>query len=526
MNRTRFNKVLAPFAVRFSILLGIACLLPMASRLTGEVTSNPTFEIFRTSGEKQIFRITVPFGKTLASYSVLTLGAPNLDFKSVPRGTNCPDVVAGSCAIEVQFQPTAPGKRLGAVVLSDASGNVLQTVSLVGIGKGPMEAFGPGIISTFVGNGKGADGGLAAGALLAGPTGIATDGFGNLYIADEKGNKIRKVTPSGVITTFAGTGSMGYSGDGRRATSARLSGPMAVLVDGAGFVYIADTGNNVIRLVNTAGIISTYAGQYYAPGTPPPPVCSRAIDSAGDGCPGNQIVLNMPVDMVFCNSQNLHIADKLNNRIRTVLRITHRMITQVGNGIAGYNGDGELNTRAELNGPTGVAMDAANNIYVADTGNYIIRKTLLTGTTPNPISTVAGTPGSRGNVGDGGRAINAQLNYPRGVQVDAAGNIYISDSDSHVIRKVDVSNGLISTIAGTATAGYSGDGGPATRARLNVPSGILLDTNGNLYIADSHGTVVRKVDFSNGPSFAFTNVPEHVADALKNVSLMNLTTRH
>jgi sugar lactone lactonase YvrE len=496
----------------------------MAPLLSAQVTATPSFEIYSAPGATQVFTINVPSGTTLASVSVLTQGAPNLDFNSVASGTSCPNVVAGTCKVEVLFQPTAPGRRQGMVVLKDPSGNVLLGVSLDGTGTGPMVAFGPGIISTFAGGGKGGDGGPATSAQLTDPTDIVVDGFGNHYIADPKANKIFKVTPAGVISTFAGTGSAGHSGDGGPATSAMLSGPMAVLVDGAGFIYIADTGNNVVRMVSTSGIISTYMGQYYAPGTTPPPVCAAATNSVGDGCPGNQMIMNMPMALVFCVHQNIHVADKLNNRVRTLMRVTNQTITQVGNGVQGYNGDGELNTSAELNGPTGMAMDAANFIYVADSGNHIIRKTLLSGTTPEPISTVAGTPGSAGNAGDGSPAINAQLNNPDGVQVDPAGDIYIADSDSHVIRKVNISDGKISTIAGTATAGYTGDGGPANIAQLNVPAGILLDGTGNLFIADSQNAVVRKVDVSDAPTLTFANTQVGAASVSQNISLMNLGT--
>jgi hypothetical protein len=141
-----------------------------------------------------------------------------------------------------------------------------------------------------------------------------------------------------------------------------------------------------------------------------------------------------------------------------------------------------------------MAMDAANYIYIADSGNHIIRKTLLTGTTPNPISTVAGTPGSAGKTGDGGPAINAQLNNPVGVRVDPAGDIYISDSDSQVIREVNAATGKISTIVGTGSSGGSGDGGQSSIAQLNVPVGLLLDEIGNLYIADSQNAAIRKVN--------------------------------
>jgi large repetitive protein len=523
MNKIWRKYVQPSFAVRLSIQSGIfAFLLLIAPKLSAQVASNPALEIFSAPGTTQAFSITVASGTTLGSFSVLTLGAPNLDFTSVPAGTSCPNVVAGACTINVQFQPTAPGRRQGMIVLKDLSGKVLLVVSLDGSATGPMAGFGPGIISTFAGNGTAGDGGLATSALLAGPSGIAVDGFGNHYIADQKANKIRKVTAAGVISTFAGTGAPGYSGDGGLATSAMLSGPMSVILDGAGFVYIADTGNNVIRMVDTAGTISTYMGQFYAPGTTPPAVCAAHTNSVGDGCPGNQMIMNMPVDMVFCHAQNIHVSDKLNNRVRTIIRTSYQTITQVGDGIAGYNGDGELNTSAHLNGPTGLIMDAANFIYVADSGNHIIRKTLLTGTTPNPISTIAGIHGSAGNTGDGGPAITAQLNDPRGVAVDPAGDIYISDSGSAVVRKVNVATGLISTVAGTATAGYTGDGGAATSAQLNVPAGILLDDFGNLYITDSQSSVVRKVDFSDAPPLTFASTAVGATSAAQDVTVMNL----
>ena len=494
----------------------------VAPQLSAQVTANPQYEIFTAPGTTVVFTITVSSGTTLGSVSVLTLGAPNLDFSSVASGTTCPNVVSGTCTVEVRFQPTAPGRRQGMVVLKDPSGKVLLVMSLDGTGSGPLAGFGPGTISTFAGSGTGGDGGQASSAQLSFPTGIAVDGFGNHYIADQKANKVRKVTSAGVISTFAGTGTAGYSGDGGPATSAQLSSPMDVLVDGAGFVYIADTGNNVVRMVDTSGNISTYVGQYYAPRTTPPAVCAAAINSVGDGCPGNQMIMNMPVALVFCVHQNIHVADKLNNRVRTVLRTTYQTITQVGNGVQGYNGDGELNTSAELNGPTGMIMDSANYIYVADSGNHIIRKTLLSGTTPQPISTVAGTPGSAGNTGDGGPAVNAQLNNPEGVAVDPAGDIYISDAGSQVIRKVNISDGTISTIAGTAAAGFSGDGGVATGATLNAPAGILLDETGNLYVADSQNAAVRKVDMADAPTLTFANTQVGAASAAQNVAVMNL----
>jgi len=524
LNRIAGRHVPPAFAARLSTLSIVsACLLVMAPRLSAQVTSSPSLEIFKAPGTTQVFTITVPSGTTLGSVSVLTRGAPNLDFTSVSAGTTCPTLTAGKCNVEVLFQPTAPGRRQGMVVLSDPSGNVLLGVSLDAAGNGPMSAFGPPPISTFAGGGTGGDGGPAASAQLAGPTGIAVDGFGNHYIADQKANKVFKVTPAGVISTFAGTGTAGFSGDGGPATSAQLNGPMSVLSDGAGFIFIADTNNNVVRMVDNKGNISTYAGQFYPAGGTPPPVCAAATNSVGDGCPGNQMIMNTPVDLVFCHAQNVHISDKLNNRVRTIIRTTYQTITQVGNGVAGYNGDSGLsNQTAELNGPTGMDMDAANFIYVADTGNHIIRKTLLSGTTPEPISTVVGTPGTAGNSGDGGLATSALLDSPVGVKVDPAGNLYISDSSSQVVRKFNVADGKISTIVGTATAGNTGNGGPATAAQLNAPFGVLLDDNGNLYIADTQNIVIRKVDVADAPSVSFPNTPMGVTSPAQDVTVMNL----
>lgn len=515
LNRIRSRYVHAAIAVRLSILLSLSAfvLLLGTSPLSAQVTSTPGYVIFGAPGATETFAIAVASGTTLGSFSVLTLGAPNLDFNSVASGTTCPTVTAGTCTIEVVFQPTTAGRRQGMVVLTDPSGNTLQTISLDGDGTGPLAAFDPGIISTFIG----------ASAQLAGPTGIAVDGFGNFYIADQAANEVFEVTPAGVVSVYAGNGTAGYGGDSGPATSAELNGPMAVLVDGAGDLFIADTGNNVIREVTPDGKITTYAGQYYLTGSTPPAVCTTASDSVGDGCPPTQLIFNTPVALAMCHVQNLHIADKLNNRIRTVFKLpaTPQTLTQVGNGTAGYNGDGELNTSAELNGPIGIDMDATNNIYIADSGNHIIRKTLLTGTTPNPISTVAGTPGKTGNLGDGGLATSAELNNPSDVRVDPAGNIYISDSASQVIRMVNSASGLISTMVGTGTAGNGGDGGPATSAQLNGPSGLLLDGKANLYIADSQNLVIREVDVSDGPSLSFATTPVGEASASQDVTVRN-----
>lgn len=499
------------FYICFPIVL--ACLLVLlatASPTSAQVSASPGNAIM-SPDKTMTFTIDVTSGTTLGSVAVLTFGAPNLDFTSVAAGTTCPNVVSGACTVEVQFQPTTAGRRQGAVLLNDPAGNTLLSISLDGASDGPEVAFGPSRISVFAGGGTGGVGGLATSARLGAPTGIAEDGFGNYYVADPKANAVYKISPAGVITTFAGTGTAGFSGDGGAATSAELNGPMDVIVDGAGFVYISDTNNNVVRMVTTAGVISTYAGQYYKIGSTPPSVCAAATNSVGDGCPGNQIVLATPVGLVFCHAQNLHIADKLHNMVRTIDRIGYNTFTQVGDGTQGYNGDGELNTSAELNGPMGLDMDAANYIYVADSGNHIIRKTLLTGTTPNPISTVAGIPGTTGNSGDGGSAIDAELNSPFGVKVDPAGDIYIADSASQVVREVNVATGMISTIAGASAA-----------SQLNDPSEVWVNEKGNLYVVDTQNAIVREFDVADAPSLAFTSSGVGITSASQDVTVANL----
>ena len=302
------------------------------------------------------------------------------------------------------------------------------------------------------------------------------DGAGNLYIADTSNNRIRKVDTAGVITTVAGSGTYGFSGDGGAATSARLSFPYGVTPDGAGNLYIADTWNHRIRKVDTSGNISTVAG-------------SGTAGFGGDGGSATATAarLNLPGSVVLDALGNLYIADRLNNRIRKV--DTAGVITTVaGSSTTGaFGGDGGAATAGQLNTPAGVALDRSGNLYIADRDNRRIRKVDTAGV----ISTVAGT-GTLGFSGDGGAATAARLSSPSGVVVDWAGNLYIADQDSHRIRKVDTAGG-ISTVAGTGTSGFSGDGGAAVAARLNAPYGVAVDGSGNLYIADGLNNRIRKV---------------------------------
>ena len=339
-------------------------------------------------------------------------------------------------------------------------------------------------IVTIAGHGNpgfSGDGGIATAATLAYPRGVAADAAGNVYIADTVNQRIRKVTAgTHNITTVAGNGNYGSSGDGGPATSAELDYPEGVAVDSAGNIYIADTINQRIRKVSAStGIITTVAG-------------NGAYGYGGDGGPATSAALEYPQGVAVDAAGNIYIADTGNLRIRKVTAGTGIITTVAGNGGYGYGGDGGAATSAELDSPESVAVDSAGNIYIADTDNGRIRKVFASN---GYIFTVAGNA-KYGFSGDGGPATSAALDYPNGVAVDSAGDIYIADSDNHRVREVTASTGIISTIAGDYTAGYSGDGGPATSAELSFPEGIALDQAGNLYIADENNGVVREISLS------------------------------
>ncbi len=320
------------------------------------------------------------------------------------------------------------------------------------------------------------DGGPATNAYLY-PSGLTVDAAGNLYIADTANNVIRMVGTNGVISTVAGTVNLGlgYSGDGGPATSAQLKTPDGVVVDSAGNLYIADSGNEVIRKVTPDGVIMTFAGG----GSPP-------LLSVGDGGPATSASLGSPGGLAVDSGGNLYIADSGGNRVRQVT--PDGIITTVAGGAPPFNrniGDGGPATSAILNSPTSVAVDSSGDLYIADAGNNRIRQVSPSGV----ITTIAGG-NSASFSGDGGPATSAGLSFPTGVAIDSAGNLYIADAGDQRIRMV-TPDGTITTIAGNGAAGNSGDGGPATNAELNYPSTLALGGNGVLYVADSFNYTVR-----------------------------------
>lgn len=343
-----------------------------------------------------------------------------------------------------------------------------------------------GIITTVAGNGTGGfsgDGGAATNANLFGPTSVVVDASGNLYIADTFNERIRKVATSGIIISIAGNGTYGYSGDGGPATRAELADPVAIAIDASGNVYIAeaivpltipDTLTNRIRKISSGGIISTVAG-------------NGTKGYSGDGGPATSAALDNPSGIAVDASGNLFVADTYNSVIRKVAGGT--IATIVGTGIYGFFGDGGQATNATLGYPMGVTLDSSSNIFVADTGNNRVRKVSSTGI----INTLAGaSDGHYGFSSNGAAATNAVLDIPVSVAVDNVGGVYFADSQNNVIRKV-ASNGTITTVAGDGLVGYTGDGTSAIFSAINEPQGVAVDTSGNLYIADTYNNRVRKV---------------------------------
>ncbi|MCA2997340.1 MAG: hypothetical protein ING75_01940 [Rhodocyclaceae bacterium] len=337
-------------------------------------------------------------------------------------------------------------------------------------------------ITTLAGNGLGGfggDGGPATSASLYYAQDVAVDSAGNLYVADSANNRIRKITAAtGIITTIAGDGTPGFSGDNGPATSARLNDPRNVAVDGAGNVYIADSSNNRIRKITAAtGVITTFAG-------------NGTSGFSGDNVLATSTRLAGPKGVAVDSAGDVYVADFANSRIRKISATTGIITTVAGNGTSGFSGDGlsAIDANTSLNFPWGVAVDGAGNIYVVDASNSRVRKiTAATGV----INTVAGN-GTNGYSGDNGAATGASISA-RGIAVDSAGNLYIADYGNHRIRKVAAATGIITTYAGNGLANFGGDDGPAINANLNLPSGVVVDGAGKLYVADAQNFRIRKI---------------------------------
>jgi sugar lactone lactonase YvrE len=316
------------------------------------------------------------------------------------------------------------------------------------------------------------------------PSAIVFDTQGNLYIAETGNQAIRKIDTTGNLTTIAGTGTQGYSGDNGPATAAQLDSPQGLAIDANQNLYLADTHNQVIRKLSlTTGIITTIAG-------------NGTQGYSGDNGPATTAQFDLPTALALDTNQNLYIADSANHRIREINSTTGIVTTIAGNGIQGFSGDNGLATVANIDSPTGIAIDTAGNLYLADTHNQRIREI---NSATGIITTIAGT-GAAGYSGDNASATTASLALPHGLSIDPAGNLYLADTANHRIREINAATGQITTIAGNGTQGFSGDNAPATAATLDSPLAVDLPSTNLITLADTANQRIRQLDSAAPPN--------------------------
>jgi hypothetical protein len=349
-------------------------------------------------------------------------------------------------------------------------------------------------ITTIAGNGTtgySGDGGPCALATFSRPQNLISDTSGNLFFADADNNVVRKITNLGIVSTIAGNGAADYKGDNGSATKASLNTPTGIALDEKGNLYIADAGNDVVRKVSTVGIITTIAGT----GTP---------GYSGDNAPATSAQLDSPYGIAVDNTGNIYISESSNYVVRKIN--TSGIITTIaGNGTPGFTGDGGPATAATLKAPSNIGISSSGEIYIPDWQNHRVRKINSIGI----LTTIAGN-GSTGNTGDGYPATAAELNAPQTINFDDSGNWYISDVLASVVRKVN-KLGIIYTVAGNGTSGYNGDGIPAMSAELNGPSGIAFNGTGNMYIAEGYSKRIRKITY-------YLDVPNNI-NVVKNATI-------
>jgi len=481
-------------------------------------TTFATWQPVGTAAPSQTITVTATLAGTVSKVEVLTNGAPGLEFAAGSGTSTCASAaltVGATCTESVSFTPAYPGLRLGAVELLDGNKNVLGTAYISGVGQGGLDVLTPGnelgIAGQFKTPGAPHNGIPATNSPLHQPASVALDGVGNMYIADSANNEVRMVcfgansaniagvscSGAGIIVAVAGTGEQGYTGDGHLATSSSvtLDSPSGVALDGAGNLYIADTGNNVIRKITAAtGIIDTIAGD----GT---------LGFGGDGTKATSagVRFNQPEGVTIDFFGNIYIADTSNQRIRVIDAATGILTTIAGNGQTSgagdekgtYSGDNGPASAAGLSLPYAVAFDLYGDMFIPDSANNRIRVVkatngVVSGT--STITTAAGT-GAPGNACVNGETSSTALNTPEGVATDAAVNVYISDTGDECIRKANVTTGELETLAITQVTYFSAidkDGAPGYD-EVYEPVGITLDGLGNVYFADYYYMLIDEI---------------------------------
>ena len=371
-------------------------------------------------------------------------------------------------------QTKRPVKVLGVV------GRVLALAALWIAAPKPAQAQGY-TFSTFAGvSGKAGYNNSITGSdtskpLFNGPNGLVLDSSGNAYVADSSNHTIRKISPTGVVTTFAGTGSLAGNTDAT-GNAARFASPQGPAIDSSGNIYVADFGSSTIRKITPAGVVTTLAG-------------TAGVAGSLDGT-GTAARFNQPSGVAVDNSGNLYVADSGNNQIRKVVIATGVVTTFAGSTLAGAGGSDGTGNVALFSRPRGIAVDGAGNIYVADADNNTIRKITSAGV----VTTVAGAANTYGST-DSTTATSARFDFPCSLAVDTAGNIYVADQANQTIRKISTAG--VTTLAGNAGASGAVDG-TGTAARFYRPSGVALDGSGNLYVTDYSNDLIRKITPSSG----------------------------
>lgn len=432
-----------------------------------------------------VLPVTLKQAGTVSTLLPLTTGNAGGDFSIVSGGTCAVGqayAAGAQCTVSVGFTPSYPGLRRGAVVAKDSSGAILGTALVSGQGTGGLPMFTPGTAQTFAGEHDAwfyvSDGVAATSAPINLPSGVVLDFNGNMYLADTLNNRIRRVdAQTGLISTVAGTGLPGFSGDGGAATNAMINSPASLAMDGAGNLFFADQRNHVIRRLDAASqVITTVAGT------------GQVRGYSGDNGPATSAQLNLPLGVSFDQQGNLLIADTYNHVIRIVDAVSGTIRTLAGTGTSGFNGDNQLASSAQLSIPALALSLQDGSILVADTGNNRVRRIDRSGV----MTTLAGN-GAGQFAGDGGAATAASLKNPSGLATDPAGNIYIADSSNNRIRMVAADTRQIVTIMGTDSGSFSGDNAPANVASLYNPNALFFAQNGTLYISDSYNQSIRGI---------------------------------